>query len=128
MLDQTGGAVGDAADEGPRSVENAFEGKPDKVLDAIADYSSEPSRAADQVQAADDPASPEQCTRDVVASQALAERVVGGYQVLPLERGEAESRLEKQEKIILQIFGKKERIVNSFFQLLNNNVSNIHKL
>ena len=99
MLDQAGGAVGDAADEGPRSVENAFEGKPDKVLDAIADYSSEPSRAADQVQAADDPASSEQCTRDVVASQALAERVVGGHQVLPLERGEAESRLEKEEKI-----------------------------
>ena len=99
MLDQTGGAVGDAADEGPRSVENAFEGKPDKVLDAIADNSSEPSRAPDQVQAADDPASSEQSPRDVVSGQALAEGIVGGHQVLPFERGEAESRLEKEGKI-----------------------------
>ena len=95
VFDEAGGAIRDATDESPGSLEDALEGETDKVFDAVTDDPCEPSWAADEVQAADDPAGSEQSPRDVVAGQALAERVVGGHQVLPLKRGKVEGRLEK---------------------------------
>jgi len=97
VLDEACRSIRNPTDEGPRTVEDTLKRHANKVPDAISDDAGEPGGAADQVQAADDPASPKQGPRDVVPGEALAKRVVGGHQVLSLERSEVKRRLGKEK-------------------------------
>ena len=79
-------------------LEHGMVGHGDKVPDPGAHGPGEPGGAADEVEAADHPAGPEEGSGNVVPGETLSQGVVGGEEAATGERAEVERRLVEADE------------------------------